>query len=103
MQSQYPKIKNMYKLAFITYAVLQKKFLYATVKKGFGFSNTENMATVDRGAPDLLRRDFVEGTDDTSFLIDAPKKQYELFVVSVDESEDSITFLNQPQRVKSGK
>ena len=62
-------------------------------KRGFGFSNIKGISKVDRGVPDSLRRDFIEGGEDTSFLIDAPKGQYELFVVSGDEKEDSITVL----------
>ena len=65
-----------------------------TEKRGFGFSNAECIKRVDRGAPDLLRRDFLEGEEEVSFIFDAPKGQYELFVVSGDEKEESVTLLN---------
>ncbi len=65
-----------------------------TEKRGFGFENSESIKRVDRGAPDILRRDFLEGTEKNSFLFDAPAGQYELFVVSGDECEDSVTVLN---------
>ena len=64
-----------------------------TVRRGFGFTDCTGMLSVDRGAPDGLRRDFVEGTNDTEFVIEAPRGQYELLVVSGDDAEDSLTNL----------
>ena len=65
-----------------------------TTKRGYGFKNCDTVKAVDRGTPDLLRRDFVEGEDPCEFVIEAPRGQYELFVVSGDECEDSITILD---------
>ncbi len=64
-----------------------------TVKRGYGFADDTGLSICDRGAPDCLRRDFVEGEADAEFLIEAPRGQYELFVVSGDEAEDSLTIL----------
>ena len=62
-----------------------------TVKRGYGFANAEKIKSLDRGAPDCLRRDLIESESDAEFLIEAPKGQYEIFVVSGDEAEDSVT------------
>ena len=69
------------------------KDLRFTVKRGYGFADDAGLTICDRGEPDCLRRDFVEGSEDAEFLIEAPKGQYELFVVSGDEAEDSVTIL----------
>lgn len=60
-----------------------------THKNGFGFDR--EVRVVDRGAPDLLRRDFAEGDSDAEFIIEMPRGQYELLVVSGDAKEDSVT------------
>lgn len=60
---------------------------------GFGFSNTKGIRAVDRGLDDCLRRDFLEGTEPTEFIIEAPRGQYEILVVSGDAAEDSVTIL----------
>ncbi len=59
--------------------------------QGYGFVGKASI--VERSGPDLLRRDFVSGTSDAEFVIDAPRGQYELFVVSGDDVEDSVTIL----------
>jgi len=81
-----------------------------SVKRGYGFASAEGLIQVDRGAPDCIRRDFVEGECDAEFLIECPRGQYELFVVSGDENEDSITILEatggrrtNPKTVKAGR
>lgn len=80
-----------------------------SVKRGYGFASAEGLSQVDRGAPDCIRRDFVEGECDAEFLIECPRGQYELFVVSGDEIEDSVTILEatggrrtNPKTVKAG-
>lgn len=81
-----------------------------SVKRGYGFASAEGLTQVDRGAPDCIRRDFVEGACDAEFLIECPRGQYELFVVSGDENEDSTTILEatggrrtSPKPVKAGR
>ena len=44
-----------------------------------------------RNAPDVLRCDFAEGTADAEFIIEAPRGQYELLLISGDTNEDSVT------------
>lgn len=62
-----------------------------TVKQGYGFADPSGIRAVDRGAPDLLRRDFLEGEGDAEFIIEAPRGQYELLVISGDAEEESVT------------
>lgn len=64
-----------------------------TVKRGFGFEDASAVTTADRGAPDLLRRDFAEGSEEAVFCMEVPRGQYELLVVSGDEAEDSISYV----------
>ena len=64
-----------------------------TVKRGYGFAAEGDICRVDRGRPDLLRCDFLEGSEPNEFLIEAPAGQYELFVVSGDAEEGSVTLL----------
>lgn len=73
-----------------------------TVKRGFGFVNAKSISPVRRNGPDLLREDLLEGEEKVSFLIEAPKGQYELFVVSGDEDEESVTLLNCDEGRKCG-
>jgi len=56
----------------------------------------------DRGAPDPLRRDFVQGSENTKFLVEVPRGQYELLVVSGDEKEPSVTKLDCVQGRRTG-
>ncbi len=76
--------------------------LLFTVKRGYGFKHTDGLIQLDREAPDCLRRDFVEGDSDNEFIIEAPKGQYELLVISGDEKEDSVTILDAEGGRKTG-
>ena len=76
--------------------------LLFTVKRGYGFKHTNGLIQLDREAPDCLRRDFVEGDSDNEFIIEAPKGQYELLVISGDEKEDSVTILDAEGGRKTG-
>lgn len=69
------------------------KDLQFTPRQGYGFLDASGLETVDRGAPDGLRRDFVQGEREAEFLIEVPRGQYELFAVSGDEAQDSVTVL----------
>ena len=73
-----------------------------TPKQGYGFKSAAGITAVDRGAPDLLRRDFLEGTGDAEFIIEAPRGQYELLVVSGDAEEDSVTRLSTESGYTAG-
>ena len=70
------------------------KQLQFTPYQGYGFADAAGITAVDRGEPDGLRRDFVEGTAPAEFLIEVPRGQYDLFVVSGDAAEESVTELD---------
>lgn len=65
-----------------------------TAKRGYGFANCDDITAVDRKVPEDLRRDFVQGSEETEFIIEAPRGQYELLVISGDAEEDSVTILD---------
>ena len=73
-----------------------------TVKRGYGLAHADGVSAVDRGAPDLLRRDLLEGSEPNEFLIEAPAGQYELFVVSGDAEEASVTVLDCDEGRRTG-
>ena len=62
-----------------------------TNERGFGFTVKDGIKISSSPAPDLLRCDFAEGENDSEFLIEAPRGQYELLIISGDGNEDSIT------------
>lgn len=62
--------------------------------QGYGFLDVEKVKLIKRNGPDLLRCDFVESTEDAEFIIEAPRGQYELLVVSGDSDEESLTCLD---------
>ena len=63
---------------------------------GYGFLNPRGIAIKDRGRPDDLRRDFLEGSEQTEFLLELPKGKYDFLVISGDEEEDSLTTVSLP-------
>lgn len=63
-----------------------------SVYQGYGFRNND-LERVDRGSGDVLRRDCIRGEHANDFLIEAPKGQYELLVISGDRDEDTYTSL----------
>ena len=58
---------------------------------GYGFADPEGISLILRDGPDVLRCDFAEGDKDATFLIEAPRGQYELLLISGDAEEDSVT------------
>jgi len=58
---------------------------------GYGFADPAGIQIRETCAPDALRADFAEGTEDAEFIIDAPRGHYEVLVISGDGEEDSIT------------
>lgn len=70
------------------------KDLQFTPYQGYGFADAAGITAADRGEPDGLRRDFVQGDRNAAFLIEVPRGQYDLFVVSGDACEDSVTTLD---------
>ncbi len=81
------------RLLMIQMACVRLKELSYSVYQGYGFTSAEGISCQDRGTPDELRRDFVEGTEDTEFLIEATRGQYELLAVCGDSEEESVTIL----------
>jgi len=73
-----------------------------TVKRGYGFVPAEGLSARDRGIGDALRRDFLEGTAETEFVIEAPRGQYELLVVSGDEADENVTILQTENGFTAG-
>jgi hypothetical protein len=73
-----------------------------TSKRGYGFNTEEGIKAVDRETEDMLRRDFVEGTEPVEFIIENPRGQYEMLVVSGDENEDSVTIVEAVNGRKAG-
>ena len=67
-----------------------------TEDTGYGFSSIKGLAIRDRGYPDDIRRDFVEGDEDNEFWMELPGGKYNLLVVSGDESSQSMTHLFFP-------
>ncbi|TYP73122.1 glycosyl hydrolase family 95 catalytic domain-containing protein [Paenibacillus methanolicus] len=65
-----------------------------TPQTGIGWARTESVEAVDREGPDLLRRDFVGGTDEAVFLVELPRGRYDLLIVSGDAAALSYTELN---------
>lgn len=71
-----------------------------TTYSGMGWERTDQITSIDRGAPDLLRRDFVGGTGDAVFRIELPKGRYDLLIVTGDEEAPSWTELEIPGQLK---
>jgi len=80
-------------ISTMAYNTFEGEKLQFTHKQGFGFSDASKVKLKNVGGPDLLRQDFAEGTEDAEFIIDAPRGQYELLVVSGDNTKESVTHL----------
>ena len=59
--------------------------------RGYGFLSGDGLSVIRRDGPDGLRCDFVSSERQNEFIIEVPRGQYELFVVSGDNDEDSFT------------
>ncbi len=86
----------------MAYNTFEGEKLNFTHKQGYGYSDSTKVTLIDRGTPDVLRRDFAEGIEAVEFIIDAPRGQYELFVVSGDSVEESVTILEAVNGRKAG-
>ena len=73
-----------------------------SVAQGFGFVGEGDISGADRQIADPFRRDFLEGSEPAEFVIDAPRGQYELLVVSGDAEEDSVTILQAVNGTSAG-
>lgn len=54
--------------------------------RGWGWLKADGLATVDRGGPDSLHRDFVQGLSDTVLRVRLPDGTYDVTVLSGDPS-----------------
>lgn len=73
-----------------------------TVKRGFGFTNWEGITAGDSGIADCLRRDYIEGTGETEFVIEVPRGQYEFLVVSGSEEDAHVTIMETENGFRTG-
>jgi len=73
-----------------------------TYRKGYGFTEESHAQLIDRGEPDVLRRDFVQGSEEAEFIIEVPRGQYELMVISGDAKKESVTILEGVNGRKAG-
>ncbi|OCT15373.1 sugar phosphorylase [Paenibacillus pectinilyticus] len=62
-----------------------------TPYSGIGWESTQAIVSADRGEPDELRRDFIGGNGDATFIVELPKGRYDLLFVSGDRDEPSYT------------
>ncbi|WP_257345940.1 glycosyl hydrolase family 95 catalytic domain-containing protein [Pseudalkalibacillus decolorationis] len=58
---------------------------------GLGWESVDHLIAVDRGTPDELRRDFICGTIEKTFLLELPKGRYDMLFVSGDNDAPSYT------------
>lgn len=65
-------------------------------RTGIGWTHSDGIEAVDRSGPDLLRRDFIGGTDEAVFVVELPKGRYDLLLVSGDAAEPSCTVVEMP-------
>ncbi len=59
--------------------------------RGYGFKDASDIKIINRTGPDLVRRDFAESDKEAEFLIEAPRGQYEILLISGDSEEECIT------------
>jgi len=69
-------------------------------RTGIGWELADSLEAIDRGEPDLLRRDFMGGTGEAVFRIELPKGRYDLLIVSGDGAASSGTELEIPGQVQ---
>lgn len=60
---------------------------------GIGWESSGKLEALDRGEPDLLRRDFIGGTEEAVFIVELPKGRYDMLIVSGDSTASSFTEL----------
>lgn len=65
-------------------------------RAGIGWTGGAGIEAADRGRPDLLRRDFVGGTEEAVFVVELPKGRYDLLIVSGDAAAPSCTVMEMP-------
>ncbi|MDQ1914818.1 glycoside hydrolase N-terminal domain-containing protein [Paenibacillus sp. GD4] len=67
-----------------------------TPYSGIGWLRAEKLISLDRGNPDELRRDFIGGAEEATFIIELPKGRYDLLFVTGDSAVPSYTEIGIP-------
>lgn len=62
-----------------------------SVYEGYGFKQKEKLIARNRNIVDQIRTDFIEGTEEATFLMEVTKGRYDLLVICGDEKEPSYT------------
>lgn len=62
-----------------------------TPYSGLGWDSHEDLIAADREGPDELRRDFIGGTSEATFIVELPKGRYDLLFISGDLGASSYT------------
>lgn len=63
---------------------------------GYGFTKCADLHAENRGFPDELRQDFIQGKQATEFWVELPQGRYSLLVVSGDALNESCTTILLP-------
>lgn len=58
---------------------------------GIGWESKDHLHAMDREVPDELRRDFIGGTSEATFIVELPKGRYDLLFVTGDQGALSYT------------
>ncbi|CAN7445760.1 glycosyl hydrolase family 95 catalytic domain-containing protein [Paenibacillus sp. LjRoot56] len=58
---------------------------------GIGWESRDHLHAMDREVPDELRRDFIGGTCDATFIVELPKGRYDVLFVTGDQREPTYT------------
>lgn len=74
----------------MSFCLVGTKTANFSIEQGYGFTDTTNLKFEDEEASDPLRCDFVSGQGKTKFIIEAQRGQYEILVVSGNDSLISI-------------
>jgi len=86
----------------LSFKTFENDNLNFTVKQGYGFFDSSKIEFVERKGPDTLRRDFVQSAEQAEFIIEVPRGQYDILVVSGDDEEDNITVIEAVNGRKTG-
>lgn len=89
-------------LKHLPFVPIHEENMAFTSWNGYGLSNVTGVSAKERDMDDCIRRDFLEGTEPTEFIVETPRGQYEFFVVSGDKDEDSVTILEGLHGFKVG-
>lgn len=95
-------VDHMMTLTYPDFLRIHEENMAFTPRQGYGFSVTEGITARCREMEDCLRRDFMQSESDTDFVLELPRGQYELLVVSGDPEEDCVTCLEGSHGFRTG-